>query len=389
MPGLNRGRSPAYSRTAMPRAAYPSPAAAAVPCLAAVLLLAAGGLAQRALLDELPGDAEAWTDPLPDGGPKRVALELPADADVRGIARCGARLWVLVGVDLHAFAWPEAGAARLRVAAPQHASALAADERWLYALGDREVHVVDPLAGRAVRALALGNDVRPGALACHAGALYLLEGESVVALDPTTGAIAQTVPAAHAPAATTRSWLFGDGERLWLGGAAGIAAWAAEDKASASGTAWPYRMIAATGAWVDGALLVHATWRTADRAAHTGFAFVAVDRVRPAEQLHVKIFRTGDGVRYEVGPKPVATPDALGRELRRIAADPNARVRWPDGGIRPLPVVVEPYPGVRVRDVRAAWDSAVAAGLPDVLCPAVEERVRAQRAKATMPVRDR
>lgn len=53
-------------------------------------------------------------------------------------------------------------------------------------------------------------------------------------------------------------------------------------------------------------------------------------------------------------------------------------MRWPDGAARLLPVVLEPFAGVLVSDVRKAWDLAVAAGFPDVMCPAQEAWVREQ-----------
>src|SRR5690606_19394781 len=91
-PGRRARRVPLNRRVAPPfdAATMPGPSRAASPTGAVLLVLAAppfaaGARAHRVLLDELPHDAEAWS-PRADAGPRAVALDLPADADVRGLA---------------------------------------------------------------------------------------------------------------------------------------------------------------------------------------------------------------------------------------------------------------------------------------------------------------
>ncbi len=94
-----------------------------------------------------------------------------------------------------------------------------------------------------------------------------------------------------------------------------------------------------------------------------------------------------EGVRYWVGSEAPLTDAALAKGLERFARDPAMRIRGADG--KPVPMLVELRVdrGVQVRDVRKAWDIAVAAGFPAVRCPPLEGWLLRNAAARVEPAR--
>ncbi len=75
----------------------------------------------------------------------------------------------------------------------------------------------------------------------------------------------------------------------------------------------------------------------------------------------------GHKVRWEVGPKPLGSIEAVKAELDRIANDPNSLI--PDkktGGKKLMSCVIEAYLGTFYEDVAKTNDAANAAGFKEV-----------------------
>ncbi|MCK5941914.1 MAG: biopolymer transporter ExbD [Planctomycetes bacterium] len=75
----------------------------------------------------------------------------------------------------------------------------------------------------------------------------------------------------------------------------------------------------------------------------------------------------GHKVKWEIGPKPVYTLQAVKDELTRIANDPASQI--PDkktGGRKLMSCVIEAYPGTYYEDVAKTNDAANAAGFTEV-----------------------
>jgi biopolymer transport protein ExbD len=75
----------------------------------------------------------------------------------------------------------------------------------------------------------------------------------------------------------------------------------------------------------------------------------------------------GHKVRWEVGPKPLGSIEAVKAELDRIAKDPNSKI--PDkktGGKKLMSCVIEAYPGTYYEDVAKTNDAANSAGFKEV-----------------------
>ena len=101
----------------------------------------------------------------------------------------------------------------------------------------------------------------------------------------------------------------------------------------------------------------------------------------PIERLSLGLYAGDGATKYEVGPKPLYSLEAVKRELQRIAADRSSRIVGPDGKETLMPVVIEPHPGVKVGAVAAAWDVAKEAGFTAISSPAQEAWVLAERRK--------
>lgn len=120
------------------------------------------------------------------------------------------------------------------------------------------------------------------------------------------------------------------------------------------------------------------------------------DKVEPQEQLSIKIYVEAKGnpvypagvsagsindqtqrpyrfklenhkVRWEVGPKPITTVQALKDELEKIAKDPNSQVKdETTGGKKLMGCVIEAYPGTYYEDVAKTADAANDAGFKEI-----------------------
>ena len=89
--------------------------------------------------------------------------------------------------------------------------------------------------------------------------------------------------------------------------------------------------------------------------------------VNPNTNRPLRFALTGHKVKWEVGPKPIYTLQALKDELVRIANDPASQI--PDkktGGQKLMSCVIEAYPGAMYADVAATNDAANAAGFEEV-----------------------
>jgi hypothetical protein len=330
--------------------------------------------AQRALLDRLPPDQEAHAPrpPRPTFEEIQAAIELPGGGVLRAMAAVGKRLWIARGEDLLAIDWPDRRVVAI-LPAPERLLALAADARHLYALRAEEVLVLDGHAGRVVRSMPLAGaaDTPAVALAAHAGALHVLRGRELLRLDPRTAAV-ETRPT-HFSAEGVH-WLVSDGTSLWAGTKAGCRRVFGDDEVRWNVIApWSSPMHSSVATVVDGVWIAHLCCRERGiEFATTGLMWWPV--ALPEERLSLKLHTDGGRIRYEVGPTPVRDEVALKAELARLL---GATVPWPDGAKKPMPVVIEPYPGVKIRDVTQAWDAAVSAGFPDVACPRLEAWARA------------
>lgn len=92
------------------------------------------------------------------------------------------------------------------------------------------------------------------------------------------------------------------------------------------------------------------------------------DQLDPATQRPYRYRLVDHQVRWEVGPRRVATRAQLLAELQAVHADQTTWIPDPDhpGARRPLPLVIEPLPGTCSDDVAATTDAARAAGFTDI-----------------------
>lgn len=335
--------------------------------------------AQRALLDELPADADAWELRGSGLGAEFTPVTLPGTGTPRGLARIGAVLWFARGDRLLRLSWPEP-AVELDVEAPPGLVSLVADARFAYGLVGRSIVVIDPAAGRVARTIDPGAGEEPNALG-RLGEQFVLASPSGVFLrDARFEAPAERLAGAEGKA----SWLVSDGVRLWAGGAAGARAVPVRDPDAKDGRLswrWPWRLTACAATWTDDRLLI--VGERGDRGLVGECVSGLLDLRRAdwfGEQLSIACHAaTADTPRFLVGPKTVASIEALTGELKRFA---SVRVRRADGSEGPMPVVLEARPGARVAWLKQAWDAAVAAGFDRVHAPAQEGHALDLRKKA-------
>ncbi len=343
-------------------------------------------VAQRALLEELPGDAEARSAlAVPEFGPELESIELPGKGLPHGIARVGDRLWLARGDELLCVSWPERTLLQ-QVPAPGELVGLATDGKQLFAATKDRVFVLDKLAGRPVREVAL--DIGPwiGAIAHFRGALHVAADRRLrrVVLDTGKTEIVADVP-------DLLHWLATEGEVLHGGHRHGAAVLLRGQAVPTwTGTTWPLPLAASAATWVDGRLLLLAVADPQD-GGRVIAGRIDVTRCLPIERLPLELHR-GDAAGeliWLLGPKPLPTAAALERELGRVAKDPAATLRFPDGSRRLMPVVLQPYPGVTIAELRATWDRVVAAGFEWVVAPEQEAWGRLVRQQRLAEEKDR
>jgi biopolymer transport protein ExbD len=94
---------------------------------------------------------------------------------------------------------------------------------------------------------------------------------------------------------------------------------------------------------------------------------VAAGDIDPATGRPHRFALVRHRVRWDVGPRPVATLDDLAAELRRVARSPGSQVPDPaTGGRKLIAAVIEPRPGVRYDDVARTADALREAGFADI-----------------------
>lgn len=306
-------------------------------------------------------------------------MQLPGQGAIAGLASHGGALWLLRGGRLLRVAWP-AGEVVASVEM-QDARGLCADARFLYLLRGREIAVFDAQAQQVMRTLPLALARRPVAIAAHAGALQVADERHLVAVDPRTGALT-TGPRVEGH---LLQWLASDGQTLWGGdGVDCLPVLAAEPAANRwRGRRWPWLLQDGVATWIDGKLLLSASYRGDDRKPVEVVGLLTPSPESRREGWTLRLLREGEGVRYELGTSGFATLGLLQKELQRLAADASLRVPGPDGRSWPRRIVLDPRPGVLVREVLAAWEAVVTSGFPDVGCPAQEAWVRHNRRAAS------
>lgn len=352
-----------------------------MPCprLALPLLLLSSLPAQRSLLDTLPQDAEARV--LCGFAGRMVPFDLPGRGAIRGLATIGSGdrrvVWLLRGDELLRMAWPSLCLDH-RVEAPAGLRGLCGDGRFLYALGEGEVVVLDPVAGRPVQSRPLDAGPPPSTLGWHAGGLSVASGRDVRPLGaPPT--VADADPMAEEAQRYTRDpvhWLCSDGLRLWVASRAELRPIDSDAAAVWNGGRWPVRFDAGASVWIDGKLLIAAEYRDARQQPHVLFGLWTVTASPTADSIVVRLSRDASGSQWQVGEACCRSPRELRSQLSRRASDLRARVPGADGCPRVLPIVLEAGPGATVRELAETWDVAKAVGFSEISSPAQEAWAR-------------
>lgn len=348
-------------------------------CLTLSCVVTAAALpAQRALLDQLPPDADVGPHLEAKFGAELMPIALPGEGSVLGIARIDRVVWVLRGKELHCL--DRAGKPRRAFAAVEGMVGLTADDRFLYGLAGKDVHVLDPRAGVSVRTVPLPTDWPPSVIAMLRQQLHVLVDHTLLTVDLVTGTTKRVAQLDDAV-----QWLASDGQELWagtsgdcrpLGFAATAPAW--------RGRRWPDSARESAAAWVDGRLLVALERRGAGgkAALACGFLDTTVDDARSCVGLFV--VRQQGKLAFLLDEVPMRSEDELRVTLRRITGGAK-----PDGPRRYAPkaasaLELRPERGITVREVVQLWDLALAAGFTSVQCPGVEAWAReVQRAAPT------
>lgn len=341
--------------------------------LVVVLAAATPSAAQRAWLDWLPARAEVAQFHAVDLSPIVASVPLPGSGPIRGMAHGAGRVWLARGDALFAID-PAQGTTHERTL-PAGLLGLAADQGVLYVLTANAVQVFDASTVARVREMPLpphDGGEQPGAIGCHAGAVHVALGRRLIALDPGTGAVRELL---RTP--SPLHWLCSDGNVLWGGDSGRIRPVVGGESAKATGLVLPLPVTRSAGTLVGTKWLCAFDW-TSDRGAplHTA-GYLRLDG-EPVwgERLEIRIFKAKEGLRYEVGPKPVSTLALVTRELARIAKDPSARVKHPDGRSVIVPVALRASPGVLVEDLGVVWDAATECGFAEVFCARADEKLR-------------
>jgi len=351
-------------------------------------LLALPIAAQRELLDDLPADADAWT--FRHLGPEFDPVPLPGDGSVTGLARIGEAVWLGRGDRLWRVSLP-GWQVRHSVEAPAGLRGLCAGPRFVYALVEDGIAILDPIAGRAVGTIECAEAPRASVIGWHEGRLLVGTKDRILARDGKAGEWVEVYP----PGRRQLQWLVSAGGSLWGGTRAGLVRVGGEPAADAvkwSERSWPWVVLASAAVELDGRLLFVAdTDGGEDRKLSVAGLLSPVRRPadEPGERLTASVLQTGEKPRFEIGPKPLASIDLCRLELERLAADPQTIVRRPDGSTGLLPVVIKAYPNVRVRDLASFWDAITAAGFDQVCCPPVEAWVLAERQRRAVQERER
>ncbi len=308
---------------------------------------------------------------------------LPGEGPVRGLAHVDGLVWLARGDALLAFEPVSAEVVRQRPL-PVGLRGLAADGRFLYVLEKDAVAVFDPIALEPMRRLPLPEHEADGparALCCRGEEVCVAFGSRMVAIDRRSGEVHELPPGPPG-----LLWLASDGKALWGGEERRIV------KLTDVGSARPLQAIElpmavqrGAGVFLGERLLCALDGADRGGAGKLVAGYVRLDAMMaaPEECLTIKIFVHEQGVKYEIGPKPIRELAKVKLELQRIVQDPASMVRGPAGGRVLMPVSLQAYPGVRVADLGAAWDIASGVGFGEVYCTQAEAARRRAVAAAT------
>ncbi|MCB9885331.1 MAG: hypothetical protein H6838_07555 [Planctomycetes bacterium] len=356
------------------------------PLLALQFLLLAALPAQRHLLDTLPQEAEARE--LCGFAGRMEPYDLPGKGPIRGLTTIGSGarrvVWLLRGDELLRMAWPSLRL-EYRVEVQPGWRGLCDDGRLLYTLGDGEVVVLDPVAGRPVQTRPLAAaPPRPSALGWHTGALFVASGRDVRRSDaPPTEADGQAdagvgskFAAVLRPTRDPVQWLSGDGLQLWAASRAELRPIDADAAAIWAGGRWPVRFDGGAAVWIDGQLLLAAEYRDARQQPHVLCGLWAAAALPAAHGITVRVSRDASGQHWQVGETNCRSLRQLRAPLARCASDLRARVLAADGGQRLPPVVLEAGPRATVRELAETWDLVESVGFSEISSPAQEAWAR-------------
>lgn len=326
--------------------------------------------AQRALLDTLPPDTDVGPRREARFGAEFTAIELPGEGSVLAIATIERAIWVLRGEQLHRL--DLAGKPQGSVAAAHGMIGLTADDRFLYGIAGKDVHVLDPRAGVSVRTVPLPTTWPPSLLTVHRGRLHGLVDHTVLEIDLGAGTTKEVKKLVE-----TVQWLASDGQELWFGTSEQCRPLGLADSPPAwRGRRWPWSVRESAAAWVDGRLLVALERRGADgkAAATVGFLDLTVDDAN--HRLELAMGRENGKLVFRLDDAPIGSEDELRAALRQ--ASRAARPGRPQRYARrvELALDVQPERGVTVGEVARIWDLALAAGVLEVRCPGVEAMAR-------------
>ncbi len=349
--------------------------------LAPFLLLMAILPAQRHLLDTLPQDAEARE--LCGFVGHMVPFDLPGRGEIRGLATIGSDrarvVWLLRGAELMRLAWPSLQLEH-QVETEVALRGLCTDGRFLYSLGEGEIVVLDPIAGRPVSTRPLDTGPTPSALGWHAGALFVASGRDLRRLGEPVADPDADLKATESQRITRDPvhWLCSDGSRLWAGSRAELRPVDTDVRAAAvwNGGRWPVRIDAGAAVWIGGALLLAAEYRDARQQRHVLCGLWTPKPPPAADRIVVHFTRGAAGEQWLVGESRCWSLRQLRSRLLRLASDRRVRVTGADGSLRVMPIVLEAGIGATVRQLGETWDVARSVGFSEISSPAQEAWAR-------------
>lgn len=338
--------------------------------------MVASAIGQRPELDRLPQDAEAITQELPNDADPLEKIKLPGKGRVRAVACGKADLW-LVRDELIVMAAKDRKVQR-QLPVPEGLLGLTADDRFFYVLKKDAIVVMDPVAAKEVRRIKLPEHAEaPSAIGAHGEELVVTWARKMLVVHKRTGKQRKC----RAPARSLR-WLASNGRNLWGGAPHGFGrvdtakpGWMGVPRA------FPSQFDRGLATFVGGRLLLAKNRDPSGK--RVAAALIDVKRTLPREHLTISLHRGQSGVRYEVGPKPMASADRVMRELHRIHGDPSSKVPGPDGKPALMPVMLVVYPDVTVAELAVAWDLVNTARFDDVYC--VSYRAKAVPAEPPPP----
>jgi len=346
--------------------------------LALTCSLATTAVAQRKELAGLPQDAEAITQMLPNDPDPFEQIKLPGKGRVRAVACGKANLW-LVRDELIVMT-AKRRKVQKRLPVPEGLLALTADDRFLYVLEKGAVVVMDPVAVKEVRRIKLPEyGDAPSAIAVHGDELFVTGARQMAVINKRTGESRKS----RAPSRSV-CWLASDGSQLWGGALHGFGRVDPKKPGMLQvPRGLPHQYQRGLATFVEGRLLVIKNRDRDGKRVTAGL--VTVKRTLPREYLTISLHRGQTGVRYEVGPKPIASADKVVQELERIHADPSSKVPGPGGKPALMPLMIVVYPDVTVAELGVAWDLVNAAGWSDVYCISSQARARPAEPPAPPP----